>query len=99
ELHAMPGLDPLAQCRGHESVRNRADMQLQEVIVGGSLQREGRAVASRRKSPELYLAILAREVIERLRQLEAYAHHVRRKASELPKVRRHREGQGHALGC
>src|SRR6185503_14904709 len=78
QLDAVPGADFLAERRRNLSVRDLSDMKVQHVIVGGAFQRKGRAVGPCRESLKLQLAILARKVVERLRQLDVDAYHVGR---------------------
>ena len=69
-LDAVPDADIPAQRGGYRAVGKLSDVKVQHAVVGAALQRIGRAVASRRKTPKLQLAILAGKVAKRFRQLD-----------------------------
>src|ERR1700730_6671347 len=97
-LYAVPDADFSPQLRGYDSVRESADVKMQHAIVGATLERIGRAVASRRKPPKLRLAELTGKIIQRFRQLDVHADHVRRQANHLGHTARHRDLIGDGLG-
>ena len=97
QLEAVPGADFTAERRGYQSVRDLADVKVQQVVVRRAFQRIGRAVRPCRKSLKLQLAILAGKVVERLRQFDVDAHHVGRELNGLRHFRRQRDRLGSGL--